>query len=290
MFESLSNVMPRSRLKVLLLPLLIGMASPLGICPLARAQDNGSATGTEVAAAEQYADEAFQAYAKKDYAKAVGLYRKAYDAAAGADILYNIARIYDTGLRDRPLAITYYRKYVSDPRATPDRIATANERIVQLRAAEDASAVPTANAAGTSTPQAAGSTVSMASEKPARSPGFPLKIAGISTGAAGVVMLGVGIGMGVAAKSDADVANEFCDGNACSSQQGVDANETAKSKATVSTVGFVAGGALVGAGLTLWLVGNHRDADDRLSNRMSKIRFSPIAGASELGAAVSGKW
>jgi tetratricopeptide (TPR) repeat protein len=282
--------MSRSRLTVILLPLLIGTGTPFGICPLARAQDSKSASGTEVAAAEQYADEAFQAYAKKDYATAVGLYRKAYDAAASADILYNIARIYDTGIRDRPLAITYYRKYVSDPRATPDRIATASERIVQLRAAEDASAVPAANAAGTTTPRAAGPSEPMALEKPSKSPGFPLKIAGISTGAAGVAMLAVGVGMGVAAKSDADVVHQYCDGNACTSQRGVDANESAKSKATVSTVGFVAGSALVGAGLTLWLVGNHRDAADRASGRLSHIRFSPIAGATDLGAAVSGKW
>jgi tetratricopeptide (TPR) repeat protein len=271
----------------MLLPLIIGVTNPMGICPLAHAQDGGSATA-EVATAERYADEAFQAYSKKDYAKAVALYRKAYDAAASADILYNIARIYDSGLRDRPLAITYYRRYVSDAGATPDRIVTANDRIAVLRAAEDAAIMPAAVAAGATTPAASAAPLTAAA--PTRTPGFGLKVAGLSTGAAGVVLLGMGVGMGVAAKSDSDVAAKYCDGNDCSSQRGVDANDTAKRKAMMSTLGFVAGGALLGTGVTLWLVGNQRDKSDRDSGTLSHIRVSPVAGGSQFGAIVSGKW
>lgn len=275
---------------VVVMPLILGTVNLGGICSPALAQEARSATGNDVGAAERYADEAFQAYSRKDYAKAVVLYRKAYDAAASADILYNIARIYDTGLRDRPLAITFYRKYVGDPGATAERIGTANERIAVLRAAEEAAATPAADVGGASTAQVVAPAVPVTAAKPERSAGFPLKVAGISTGAAGVVLLGVGVGMGLAAKSDADVADKYCDGNDCTSQRGVDANEDAKSKARVSTIGLVAGGVLVGTGVTLWLIGNKRASREHSVGSLSNLRLSPIAGATEFGAVVSGRW
>ena len=65
----------------------------------ALAQDEPSSP-PDVARAESYAAEAFQAYAEKDYPRAVALYQQALDAAPSADIVYNIARIYDTKLED----------------------------------------------------------------------------------------------------------------------------------------------------------------------------------------------
>lgn len=282
--------MRRSLQIVVALPLLFGTVNLGGFCSPVRAQDGRSQAGADVVGAERYADEAFQAYSKKDYAKAVALYRKAYDAAASADILYNIARIYDTGLRDRPLAITFYRKYVGDPGATPERIVTANERIALLRAAEEAAAAPTPDVSAMSKPPVVSPAVPLTGAKPERDAGFPMKVAGISTAAAGVVLLGVGVGMGVAAKSKADVADKYCDGNDCTSQRGVDANEDAKSKAKVSTIGLVTGGVLVGTGVTLWLIGNKRASREHSVGSLSNLRLSPIAGASEFGAILSGRW
>ena len=45
--------------------------------------------------AEQKAAQAFQAYQEERFSEAVALYIDAYNAAPSADILYNVARIYD---------------------------------------------------------------------------------------------------------------------------------------------------------------------------------------------------
>src|SRR5690606_6622437 len=89
-----------------------------------------------------YAARAFDAYKRKDYQSAIALYQKALEAAPSADILYNIARIYDLGLRDRALAISFYSRYVNDPGAVPNRIEVATKRLAELRAAELAAVAP----------------------------------------------------------------------------------------------------------------------------------------------------
>ena len=89
-----------------------------------------------IALSERRAAEAFEAYTRKDYAAAVALYLNAYQAAPSGSILYNIARIYDTKLGDRPLAITFYRRYIADPGAYTERVELANQRLTELRKAE----------------------------------------------------------------------------------------------------------------------------------------------------------
>jgi tetratricopeptide (TPR) repeat protein len=64
----------------------------------------------EVVLAEKKAAQAFEAYQAKRFAEAVGLYLEAHRAAPNADVLYNVARIYDAKLGDRPLAISFYRR------------------------------------------------------------------------------------------------------------------------------------------------------------------------------------
>jgi len=72
-------------------------------------------------------------------------------------------------------------------------------------------------------------------------------VAAFGIGAAGI---GVGIGFGLMASSDADRVKAQCDGNICpkSVENGL---SSAKTKGTVSTIGFVAGGAGLAAGVVL---------------------------------------
>ncbi len=222
---------------------------------LAREPDGTRADG-EVARAEQKAAQAFAAYQAKRYAEAVTLYIEAYEAAPNADMLYNLARIYDTKLGDRPLAINFYRRYIAEPGAVPDRIQLANERLALLREAELAAAQPTAPALAEAPGVAA----------PALAPVRPVsreaeggwstgETIGAVVGATGVVALGVGAGFGVMAMSETRTARDLCDDHLCREQRGIDAAESASSHATVSTVGLASGGALVavGAALYFWL-------------------------------------
>jgi hypothetical protein len=77
------------------------------------------------------------------------------------------------------------------------------------------------------------------------------RIAGIVTGSVGVVGLVVGAAMGASAKSKWNTAQtQDCKGTVCN-QPGVNLVSSAKSAATVSTVGFVGGGLLAAAGIAL---------------------------------------
>ncbi len=265
----------------------------LGATPSAFAADGAgpgtpesqSATSTAdaVALAERHAAEAYSAYQEQRYADAVALYQKAYEVLPSADILYNIARIYDSGLHDRPLAITFYRRYVADPGASAERIRKANQRLAELKAAE-AAAIPGPAPA----PEAPlGSNASSAQAGPASSSPSGWSVAALVMGGAGVVALGVGAGFGLSARSEADTVHELCDGNRCTDPSGVEAVDSARSYATMATTGFIVGGALVAAGATILLIDPGGDPE---ADSLSALRLAPRASESELGFSLQGSF
>jgi tetratricopeptide (TPR) repeat protein len=233
-----------------------------------------SAASGDVQAAEQRAAQAFEAYQNKEYATAVGLYVEAFKLAPSADLLYNIARIYDAKLGDRQLAITFYRKYIADPGAIAERIKRANERLVELREAEVAATPerPQKETRSAAAPRDTGSRSSTASQ------------VGIVLGTAGLVGIGVGTGFGIAAISKANTAKETCSGNQCTAQKGVDAAHDASSNATISTIGFAAGGALLATGVILFFWGG------RKSERDSALHWGAVATPSRVSVEVGGAW
>ena len=265
----------------------IALTLPLCFSAPALAQTPASAgAAASVLQAEDYAARAFEAYGKRDYAEAVALYQMAYDSAPSAEALYNIARVYDLGLRDRPLAIAAYRRYLSDPGASPTYIRSANARLVVLREAE--LAVNATSPASVSAPvPAAPPTASAVAAGPA-SEAAPRwsssQIAGLLVGTAGVASLGVGIGFGVLALRDADRANGLCDENRCRSQRGVDAAKAASTHATIATVGVSAGLGLMATGAALWLAGGGSTEQPA----PSALQVAPLSSASEFGLLLSG--
>jgi len=215
----------------------------------AREQDEPEAA--KVTRAESKADEAFRAYQGDRFAEAVALYLEAYDAAPNADILYNVARIYDAKLLDRPLAINFYRRYISDPGAVADRIQIANERLLVLREAELAVARPVRDVESAAAPAAGAHRQPSGAE-----PGWSTaEVLGAVFASTGVVALGVGTGFGIAAMRERDTVNDLCKDNVCSEQRGIDSARSARDHAAVSTVGFASGGALLalGAVFFFWL-------------------------------------
>jgi hypothetical protein len=266
--------------------------------------------------AERFAARAFGAYREKDYATAVALYLQAYDAAPSADMLFNIARIYDGGLSDRELAIRYYREYIAAPDAEPSRISMASERVARLSVAGEAPVAPPPASPAVSAP--ATDEAVPASAGPSRSHGgvslvqprtaltareidassfatvpvaeaswTPLRVGAIVAGTVGLVGIGLGAGFGVAALSDASTAREDCDGNICSSRRGVDAARAASESANIATVSFALGGTLLAAGVALlWL----ERGDTAAAETDARVEWSPVATSSELGIACSGRW
>jgi len=236
---------------------------------LARELDGAPADGA-VTLAEQKAAQAFEAYQGKRFAEAVALYIEAYDAAPNADILYNVARIYDTKLGDRPLAINFYRRYIGDPGAVAERIPLANERLSALRDAEFAAERP-------APPRA---TAALAAPLPlAAARGWTTtEVTGVVMAATGVVALGVGSGFGLAAMDDARTSRDLCDGSLCREQRGINAAEKATDHALLSTIGLASGGALLalGAACYFWLGGEPSERPEQAA-----------AGSLELGAGLA---
>lgn len=97
-------------------------------------------------------------------------------------------------------------------------------------------------------------------------------------GGLGVIGLGVGAATGLMAVSENDKAKQLCPTEgACSNRQGVDASDSAKSFGTVSTVSFVAGGALLVTGVVLYLTA---PSSSKASGRAS---IAPFVGVNQLG-------
>ena len=109
-----------------------------------------------------------------------------------------------------------------------------------------------------------------------------VQVAGIVTGTVGLAGLGVGLGFGIAAKNDADIAHEFCDGNECRTQRGLDAAKDASDAASVSTVAFIAGGVLAALGIT-FLVAGGEDGE-------REVAVAPFASGETLGTSVAGQF
>jgi hypothetical protein len=249
--------------------------------------DPAPAPRADVALSESYAARAFEAYRRKDHASAVALYQQALEAAASADILYNIARIYDVGLRDRPLSISFYSRYVADPGASASLIATANQRLIELRAAEAAAtregpASPVAPAAAVAPPATGAAPI-----RPSDDGSSGLTAAALVAGSLGLVGVGLGVGFGLAAKSDLDLSERYCDGNQCTSQRGVDAANSATREANIATVSFSVGGGLLALGTVLWFLAD--DGDER-PEVAPELGWSPRIGPNELSLSFAGSF
>lgn len=89
---------------------------------------------------------------------------------------------------------------------------------------------------------------------PEHAPSSAAHTAGFVLGAAGIAGLAVGTVFGVRALVLNDQAHQLCPaGSPCTNARAGDLNSAAKGSATVSTISFVLGGALAGAGLVLLL-------------------------------------
>ncbi len=283
------------------LALAIGLCTVWLAAPNALAQPIPSRPGpADIALAEQYSARAFEAYERKSYTEAVALYERARASAPSADMLYNLARIHDLGLRQPALAIDYYRRYSADPEAVPDRVEIAKERMAALeaaaldsteRTATERAATQRRDASVNDSPRAALAPPSRApaspsSLAPAASSWTALRVTALAVGGVGIVGIGIGAGFGLSARAETDTWERYCAGNDCTSQRGVDAADSAARQADVATLGFAAGGVLVAVGAVLWWMGGPAENP----SHVTALRLSPVAPGSELGWSVSGSF
>jgi serine/threonine-protein kinase len=244
----------------------------------ASAEDNGTTPGALGAQAvpsnqeqaQQLGDQAFQAYGKGDYPKAIELYLSSYKLAPTAEVLFNVASIYDKKLGEAKVAVEFYRRHNAAPDAKPDLVAKATVRIAALNAppGDDAKSGP--------------SVVRSPSADAPTDPGKGWRIAGLVTGGVGVVGLGVGVLTGALAKgkhSDATAAG--CAGDTCpdAASQGVE--KDAAGLANISTVTFIVGGALLVSGAAMYFMAPKRPT-------ATALRMTPSVDLRGGGVAITG--
>ncbi len=110
-------------------------------------------------------------------------------------------------------------------------------------------------------------------EQPAKS--STLRWVGVATGAVGVVALGVGAGLAVAAKSKWDDAVKQCGAGCLPGSPPYATRDDASTLATASTVAVIAGAVLAAGGVTLIIVGK--------PGRPTTVALQPSAGGLWLG-------
>jgi tetratricopeptide (TPR) repeat protein len=131
------------------------------------------------------------------------------------------------------------------------------------------------------TEQAAALGKSSDPEVKSSAPGSTLRTTGIIVGATGLVAIGIGAAFGLSAKSKNDEAADMCTGIECRDPRAITLTDDARSAATISTIGFVAGGVLLagGAGLFLFAPRSESKTALRLAPRVGpQAAFLSIGG------------
>ena len=206
---------------------------------------NAHAQGKPAATAQNRAAELFkaslEAYRQGDFKQTVALLNEAYALDPQPVIPYNLGRAYE-GLGDVDAAIDAYERYLkADPKA-PDRLSI-EQRIVTLQRQRDEEK-RRAEAAAVEQRRAEERAKQPHDEPPRSRSIGPYIVAGV--GAAGLVAGGV-FGLVATSKHSAATSEHV-------QTTAIDEQDQAKSMATVSTISFIAGGALLAAGVTWWFL------------------------------------
>jgi hypothetical protein len=169
------------------------------------------------------------------------------------------------------------RPFVATVMVGPD----GEMRAVGITALEDESA-----AAATGTPSTPpGETAAWDGGEP--SGGSSLRTLGLVVGGMGLVGLGVGSYFGLRAMSLHDDSNAGgrCDTNNECTEEGLRLREDAIAASTLSTIGFVAGGLLTAAGITLFIVGAPDGA-----GTAARLEAVPVIGPREGAMSLRGRF
>lgn len=254
------------------LVLLIGLLTP------DQAHAAEPPDGTNQVAAQQLAAQGFEAYNAGRYHTALQFYDQALEAHPAAALYFNVARIHETKLSAPDKAIEYYRKALEAPDVTEALVEKSLARIRVLTALlaqpnqPEGQAPPPKQAeppegqpppAGRQPLPAGRQPRAAVEDEPATSQGSTQKTIGYVVGITGLVAVGAGLGLGGWALLERDNARKTCDGDQCTTPDGVDSMTAASDLATASTITFAAGGALSAVGLGMVLFAPERKPDDQ---------------------------
>ncbi len=166
-----------------------------------------------------------------------------------------------------------YEVSVPPLREQPAPVATAEVPSAQPQAQPTPSSLPSSSATGAN--------ATLAPTPPAGG-GVSMKTVGLIVGGVGVVGIGVGTIFGLSALSKIhDAKDGSCAGSICQERADLEKTDDARSAATLSNVGFIAGGACLVGGALLYFIAP--------GSRETGLRASPYVGSHEFGFALGGR-
>ena len=227
------------------------------------------AAGDELQEARQHYDRGMAHYELGEFAAAVDEFKAAYARSQAPGLLFNLAQASRLN-KDYEQALHFYRTYL---RVRPDapnrddvekRIAEI-EPIVELQRkaqVERLSAVgpqpqPAPALAPATTPPPVEDRAAIA--RPLPRGGKKERVAGIAVGAAGVALLGAGIGLGVATLDAQNRLSSLAAQNGSWSPAQASLYQTGQRDAAAAPALYVVGGVAVATGVVLYVVGWRRD-------------------------------
>jgi hypothetical protein len=240
--------------------------------------------------ARKHFEAAEAAKSRHEYQTAALEYLAAYEQFQEPEFFYNVAEVYRLG-GDDPNALTYYEKYLElDPNGRG--AAAARDNAAQLRRSIAAKQDALARAAAQEAKEKEEAerkrnevkpvVVAPAPVRPPEHPGRNLRIAGIATGGAGIVALGVGVAFGFKVKS---IEDEIAKDTVYRPSRYDDGRAAERNMFVFTGVGVAA----VAAGGVMYYLG-HSAARSGERDTGPAVTLAPLVGPTHVALAATGRF
>jgi len=235
--------------------------------------------------AKRLYEEGLQHYNLAEYDSAIEKFKAAYAISSAPGLLFNIAQSYRLK-KDWEQASNFYLTYLRLKPDAPNR-QDVEQRIAEMqKMMEDEKAMKNKPPEGTVTPDGNSAQSSKAptinivtAPQDSGSGSQSLITAGYATAGAGLAIVITGVIFGQMAKGAEKELNQLNADMGTWTQEQQDKYDSGKRANTIAVIAFIAGGAAVATGATLWTLGTLRKSDTKLS-----------VDAGKQGASVSLGW
>jgi len=238
------------------------------------------------AEAKSLYEEGLKHYNLGEYDAAIESFKRAYAISSAPGLLFNIAQSYRLK-KDYEQASNFYLTYLRLKPDAPNR-SDVEQRIDEMnKLLEEQKSMEKRPPTGTVTPEGGPTkephvTVNINdTRKPAEGSGGgqSMVTAGYATAGAGLALVVTGAVFGQMAKKTQQELDDLNAGGGTWTQEMQDKYDTGKRNNTIAVIAFIAGGAAVATGATLWVMGT-------LRNTASHVAIAPTKG----GANVAFTW
>ncbi|MGE0868534.1 MAG: tol-pal system YbgF family protein [Kofleriaceae bacterium] len=269
---------------------LLMCAALLAVAPSARAQpapDGGAAPAADrKAEAKAHYEKGQNHYNLGEFDQAISEFKAAYNLSSAPGLLFNIAQSYRLK-KDYEQASYFYKTFLRlkpDAKNRPDveaRIAEMDKLLADQKAMASSPPTGTVPPDGETKPaesdkpedtkpddqrSAAGSSdAPIVVERRADGSGKSLMTAGLATAGAGAALIVTGVVFGKMAKSASDELDALDENMGTWTQAEQDKYDAGKRNNTIALISFIAGGAAVATGATLWVMGKLKDGSSSVA-------------------------